>query len=291
MKMSKSRRFYTLINGALCWGMGILCLIPVWYMFCLSLSDKNAIISGHVSLWPIGFTFDNYKYVIKDIQFFRSTAVSALRVILGLIYQTILVVLAAYPLSMRKERFAARQIYVWFFMVPMLFSGGMIPSYLLVANLGIMDTIWALVLTGSVPVFHVILLQNFIKELPDALTEAAMLDGAGHFRMLIQIILPLCKPCLATITLFTVLGHWNEWFKGMLYINTVEKLPLQTYLRSILIKVDLTQMTDLDTLAQRVAQEGTNAAKVFVAIFPILVVYPFLQKYFTKGLVMGSVKG
>ena len=281
---------YTVILYFFCWLAAVICLLPMWHMLCLSFSDKDAIVSGRVGVWPVNFTLNNYKYVMKDTQFYRSFLVSVIRLCMGVSIQTFLTVLAAYPLSQSRHKFAARQFYVWYFMGAILFSGGMIPLYLVVSKLGLLNTLWSLVLPLATPVFNVILLQNYITGLPDALIECASLDGANHFIIMWKIILPLCMPCLATITLFVAVAHWNMWFDGMLYINDLNKIPLQTYLRSLIITIDMNQVTDIDTLSKQVASAGADSAKVFVAMVPILCVYPFLQKHFAKGIVMGSVK-
>ena len=287
---SKSRVAYSILNYVFCWVMALICLLPIWYMMCLSFSNKDAIVSGLVTVWPVNFTLDNYRYVTKDTQFYRSFFVSVERLLLGVSVQSFLTVLAAYPLAQSRHKFAARQFYVWYFMGAILFSGGMIPLYLVVSKLGLLNSIWSLILPLATPVFNVILLQNYIKGLPDALIECASLDGANHFTIMWRIILPLCLPCLATITLFLAVSHWNMWFDGMLYINDLDKIPLQTYLRSLVVTIDMNQITDIDTLSKQVASAGADSAKVFIAMVPILCVYPFLQKHFAKGIVMGSVK-
>lgn len=289
-RATPARRAFLVANTVICCGVGLACLLPILHVLAISFSDKSAIIAGSISFWPVGFTLDNYHYVVKDAQFFHSTWISIERTLLALVVQMLLTFLAAYPMSLSRTRFGARQFYVWFFMITILFSGGMIPSYLVVARLGLLDTIWALVLPGAVPVFHVILLQNFIKALPEGLSESASLDGAGHFRILFQIVLPLCKPSIATLCLFVAVGNWNAWFDGMLYINDNLKFPLQTYLRTLIIEVDLSKNANVDDLAQRVAAVGADTAKIFLAMVPILLVYPFLQKHFVKGIVYGSVK-
>ena len=203
-----------------------------------------------------------------------------------------LTVLAAYPLSLRKRQFPARQIFVWYFMITILFNGGMIPTYLVVSELGLIDTIWSLLLVNSVPVFNVILVMNFMKALPESISEAAYIDGAGHFVNLFQIILPLSKPSLATVSLFVILDHWNAWFDGMIYIKNQNLKPLQTYLRSIVIVdsrvADSSSM--IEDIVANVAADAANGAKIFLAMVPILCLYPFFQKYFAKGIVRGSTK-
>ena len=290
MKMSPARKAYVIFNYAFCFLIGLLCLLPVWHVLVTSFSGKNAIMSGKVTLWPVDFTFDNYTYVMKDYQFFSAFWISIKRTVLALVVQMFLTVLAAYPLSISKRKFAARQIYAWIYMFTMIFSGGMIPTYMVVSKTGLINSIWALILPGAIPVFNVILLQNYIKTLPEALSESAALDGAGHWRTLFQIILPLCAPSLATLCLFVAVNNWNAWFDGMLYINDNLKFPLQTYLRTLIVEVNMNQISDAEDLAQMVATAGADTAKIFIAMVPILCVYPFVQKHFVKGIVRGSVK-
>lgn len=290
-KASRGRKAFVMANYCLCILVGIFCLLPILYVFSLSISSKDAIISGKVTIFPIDVTMDNYRYVIKDSQFYRSFGISVTRTILGLILQMIMTILTAYPLSISKNKFPMRSVYAWFFVFTTIFSGGLIPTYLVVSKTGLLNTLWSLLLPYAVPVFYVILLQNYMKTLPEALSESASLDGAGHWRIMMQIILPLCKPSLATLTLFMAVGHWNEWFDGMLYINDNRLFPLQTYLRTLIVEVNMNQMADIQSLANQIASVGADTAKIFLAMAPILMVYPFLQKYFVTGIVQGSVKG
>lgn len=285
-----SRKLFVAFNYFLCTLVGLLCIAPVLHVFSLSLSGKAQIMAGKVSFWPLGFTLDNYRYVIKDAQFYTAFGVSVARVLLALVFVMVLTIMAAYPLSVRKSQFPARRGYIWLFVIPMLFNGGLIPTYLQVVNTGLLNTLWALVLPVGVPVYNVILLQNFMKSLPDSLAEAAYIDGADHFTTLTRIVLPLCLPSLATLCLFVVVGHWNAWYDGMLYINDNTRFPLQTYLRTIVVEVNTDQVTDLNDLSKRVATVGSDSAKVFLAMAPMLLVYPFAQKYFIHGMVAGSVK-
>lgn len=289
--MSPGRRVFVILNYIFCIFVGVLCIMPVLHVFSLSLSDKAQIMAGHVSFWPKGITLDNYRYVIKDAQFYTAFGVSVLRTVLALVIVMTMTIMAAYPLSMSRANFPVRRVYIWLFIIPMLFSGGLIPTYMMVVNTGLIDSLWALVLPCAVPVYNVILLQNFMKALPDAIAEAAYIDGADHITTLTRIILPMCLPSLATLSLFVVVGHWNAWYDGMLYINDNMKFPLQTYLRTIIVEVNIDQITDVDSLSQLVASIGADSAKVFLALAPMLMVYPFAQKYFIHGIVQGSVKG
>lgn len=285
-----SRKCFEGFNYVFCIFVAMLCFIPMLHVIATSFSGKTAIISSKIIIWPVDFTLNNYRYIMKDMNFFTSFLVSVERVCLALIIDILAILITAYPLSLSRTKFSARPFYMWYFMITMLFGGGMVPTYLIVSQTGLLNTIWSLVLPNAVNVFFVILMMNFMKALPEALSESAALDGAGYFTVLFQIILPLCKPSIATIVLFTAVNHWNEWFNGMLYINDNMKWPLQTYLQSVVVKTDISQMTDVDTLAALVDIQGTNTAKIVLAMVPILCFYPFLQKYFVTGIVLGSVK-
>jgi len=181
-----------------------------------------------------------------------------------------------------------------FYVITMLFGGGLIPYYILVNRLGMMNSIWSLVLPASVPVYNMVILMNFMRGLPQELEEAAMIDGAGQFRILFSIILPVLKPALATVGLFAFVYHWNDWFTGALFMHNPRNYPLQTYLQTLLTNFnDMLRQSGSDyyTLLSRMNEQTGRAAQLFLALIPTLIVYPFLQKYFTTGLVMGSVKG
>jgi putative aldouronate transport system permease protein len=203
-------------------------------------------------------------------------------------------VLAAYPLSKTKEKVAGRSIYMGFFVITMLFNGGLIPSYLIVVKAGLIDSIWSLILPGALPVFSMIILMNFLRSLPEEIEESATIDGAGPMQILVRILLPLLKPALATVGLFSIVGHWNSWFDGIIYMNDTANYPLQSYLQTMLLdfeQIMLRSSTDYTQLLAMMNARTGRAAQMFLGAIPILVIYPFLQKYFTSGLVLGSVKG
>jgi len=204
-------------------------------------------------------------------------------------------VITAYPLSKEPFEFKLRNFYVWFFVITMLISGGLIPYYLVIKTLSLMDTIWVLTVPGAFSIWYTIIMLNFFKGLPKELEEAAFIDGAGYLTTLWKVILPLSAPSLATITLFCIVGHWNSWFDGLLYMNRPDNYPLQSYLQTMNIDpvTLLRNITDPETVARFLgtSKKTLRAAQLFIAAVPVLVSYPFLQKYFTKGLVLGSVKG
>lgn len=285
-----SRRIFVVFNYVFLTISAIVCIFPMLHIVAMSFSSNAAVNSGSVVIWPKGFQLNTYQFVVGEPAFYRAFLVSIERTVLGIIADMLLTILAAYPLSLSKKKFKARQFYVWFFVVTMLFSGGLIPGYLIVKSTGLINTVWALILPGAVPVFNVILLQNFLKELPNEISESAFIDGAGYWTVLIRILIPLSKPVMATLILFVAVGHWNSWFDGMIYMNSPNNYPLQTYLQTIIVQVDLKTMISLSDVAN-ICEKNSKSAQIVVAMLPILVVYPFLQKYFTKGIIMGSVKG
>ncbi|MEK4059867.1 MULTISPECIES: carbohydrate ABC transporter permease [Paenibacillus] len=291
-KLTASRRVFLIVNYILLSVTAIACILPLINVLAISFSSSSAAAAGYVKLWPVDFTIASYKFALTKHEFLDGFLVSLKRVGLGYAISMTVSILIAYPLSKEKQVLRSRNIYAWFFIVTMLFHGGLIPTYMTIKSVGLLDTLWALVLPSAVSVFNVILLMNFFRELPKEIEEAANMDGAGHWRTLWSIYLPLSKPAVATITLFIVVFHWNSWFDGLIYMNSTTNYPLQSYLQTIIINVDPSTATTNDLLDMSAISDRTfKAAQVFLAAFPILIVYPFLQKYFMKGLVMGSVKG
>ncbi|MBR3872691.1 MAG: carbohydrate ABC transporter permease [Clostridia bacterium] len=290
IKATPARKVFVAFNYVFCIAIGIICLIPVVHILALSFSNKYEVMAGHVTLWPMGFTTENYEIVMRDAQFFRSYGVTILRSIVGWAVSIVLTVLAAYPLAQRQVTFPARKYIVVYFMIAMVFNGGMIPTYIVVSEVGLINSFWALILPCAINTYNIILMMNFIKALPDALQESAFIDGANHFTVLFKIILPLCLPSIATISLFIVMHHWNAWFDGSIYIRDESLKPLQTYLRSIVIVDSSVELTTIEEMEAQTSADAANGAKIFLTMLPILCVYPFLQKYFAKGIVRGSVK-
>ncbi len=270
----------------------LLCIYPVWYMLVVSFSDKSAVAAGQVFFWPKDFTIAAYRLILDDIQFFKSFGISVTRVILGAITTFVVVVLMAYPLSKTSREFKPRNIIMWILIFAMLFNGGIVPWYMTMKALGLTNNIWGLVLGGGLPVFNVILVMNFFRNLPKELEESAIMDGAGPWRILLNIYLPLSKPVLATILVFTIVYHWNEFFQAMVLMTKNDQYPLQTYIRSLTVVTDLSSMdAESAKLLTSTSNQTLNAAKIFISMLPLLVIYPFFQKYFVKGITLGSVKG
>lgn len=270
--------------------MTMCCLFPLLNMVAISFSDKAAASANMVGLVPVDFTTSAYKTLLGESQFWVSFWISIKRVFLGTIINMILTILLAYPLSKSKREFKGHDVYMYIVIFAMLFSGGMIPIYLTIKSYGLLNSIWALILPGAVPVFNVILLMNFFKGVPKSLEEAAAIDGASKLTILLKIYLPISMPALATIILFCIVNHWNDFFSGLVYMNKTSMYPLQTYIQQL--SVDMSKITDPEQLKRfaQVSNKTLDAAKIVVSTIPLLIIYPFLQKYFVSGIVIGAVK-
>lgn len=274
--------------------LALLCLFPVWNMVCMSFSSSAMVMANKVTVYPRQFTFEAYKLILKDSQFFVSFGISVLRVALALVINLTLIVLTAYPLSKTVREFNGRNFVMSIMIIAMLFSGGMIPTYLLLKNLKLTNTIWALVLPTALPISNMIMTMNFMTAIPGALEEAAIIDGASPLKILTKVVLPCSKPSLATMALFTIVGHWNDFEGGLIYMTKQEKYPLMTYIQSLQVNLSMMLEDGMDPAAMEklaeVSGKNLNAAKVVVATIPLVLIYPFLQKYLIHGIVMGAVK-
>lgn len=292
---SKGRLVFNIFNYIIIIFMMLSCLVPLIHILALSFSGASYTDSNMVTLIPKGFTLAAYKYVMQNSMFWRAFGVTITRLAVGVPLGLLLTILAAYPLSKEEQYFPARKIYMWLFMFVMIFNAGLVPTYLLIKDLKMMDTIWALVLPMGVNVFNIVLMMNFFRGIPREIEESALVDGAKQHTILWKLYLPLAKPSIATITLFTFMGHWNSWMDGRIYMNSTSNYPLQTYLQNVLQSSDqvLLNSNNMQSIIERMAVSGQNlrAAQLFISMIPLLIIYPFLQKYFTAGLVMGSVKG
>ena len=292
--MTKKIKPGKLISRIIIWAVVILltlsCLLPLINMVAISFSGSNAVSANKVGLLPVDFNTSAYKKLLGDAQFWKSFLISVERGQLGTFINMVFTISMAYPLSKSRNRFRAREIYMKIVIFAMLFSGGIIPLFMVVSKLHLTNTIWSLVLPGAVPVFNVILLINFFKGVPDSLDEAARIDGAGPLTVLLKIYLPVSLPALATVALFAIVNHWNDYFSGLIYMSKAEMYPLQTYIQQL--TVDLTQITDANQLKQLASMNNRtfNAAKIVVSTIPLLIIYLFLQKYFVTGMVIGAVK-
>ena len=292
---TRANRIFHFVNIFILAVVSLLCVLPFINLLAISFSDSAAVAAGAVGFTPVDFTLSAYEYALKGGKFIRALFISFERVFLGVGLNLILMVLTAYPLSKTRKKVAGRNIYMVYFVITMLVSGGMIPTYLVVTGLGLKDTIWALILPGALPVYNMVILMNFMRGIPEEIEEAAAIDGASPFQILTRVLLPILKPALATVGLFCIVTHWNDWFSGMIYMNNPDNYPLQTYLQSLLQNVEQLLRTqssqDIQALLAQMDARTGRAAQLFLGAIPVMVIYPFLQKYFTKGLVLGSVKG
>lgn len=296
IRTSASRKVFLTANAALLTLVSLICIAPFINLLAVSFSDKTAVAAGEVTFLPVGFTTVSYEFITNSSKFLDSLAVSLERTVIGVPLNLLLIVLTAYPLSKSRGDFRARPYFSWFFVITILFNAGLIPTYMVVKSTGLINSIWSLLLPSALPVFSMLVVMNYMRSLPKELLEAAYIDGASHVQTLIRIVLPVSAPTIATVTLFAFVDHWNSWFDGMIYMNRIENYPLQTYLQTVVVNPEefIRNNTDLSGNLSKylslVSARTTGAAQMFLAMIPILCLYPFLQKYFTTGLVMGSVK-
>lgn len=290
---SKKAGVFDYINVVLMAIVMLSILYPFWNQIVLSFSDSSATTGLGIDLWPQEFSLEAYKYIINYGNVGRVYVNTILRTILGTIAIVVVTVLAAYPLS--REDLPFRGFFMGMFIVAMFVSGGMIPSYLLVRDLGMLDSLAALIIPTALNTFYIIILRNFFQGISKEIEESAVIDGASPFKILYRIVLPLSKPILATIALWAAIYHWNEWFHAQIYIRDRDLMMLQRLVRSMLIDVDPSRMeyqvSGDGADAAELLLANVRAATVMVSIGPILLVYPWAQKYFITGLQDGAVKG
>jgi putative aldouronate transport system permease protein len=286
-------RIFKVLNYFILSFVGLICILPLVHFLAVSFSDRAATVGGLVTLWPIRFTTASYELVLQAPLFYRSLVVSAQRILFGVSLQMVVTILMAYPLSKTAKRFKGRNVFMWLLLIGLFTDWGIIPWWLVIRSLGLMNSIWALIIPPALLPYNVILMMNFFREIPQELDDAARIDGASHWKRLFQIYVPLSIPAIATLTLFSVVFHWNAWFDGMVLIYDVNKLPLQTFLRSVVIGLDTSNLALQAGSGQFLlySDRSIRAASIFLSIIPVLVLYPFLQRYFVTGIRLGSIKG
>lgn len=271
----------------------LLILYPLYFVLIASFSDPNLIYSGDVWLLPKGFTLDGYERIFADRQIWLGYGNSLLYAIVGTAISVAVTLMAAYPLA-RKD-LIGRNAVMWFFVFTMFFGGGLIPTYLLIKDLSMINTIWALVVPGAGSVFNIIIVRTFFQStIPDEMREAAFIDGCSNTRFFLRMVLPLSKPIIAVMVLYHVVGFWNGFFDAMIYLNEESKYPLQLVLRNILVQnqVNSSMMIDVESYAAKLrVTELIKYGVIIIASLPLLILYPFLQRYFVKGVMIGSIKG
>ncbi|MGI6106368.1 MAG: carbohydrate ABC transporter permease [Lachnospiraceae bacterium] len=271
----------------------LIVLLPVLNIIACSFSAPQAVISGKVGLWPVDPTLRGYEAVFNYKKFWIGLRNSIFYTVVGTFVNIVMTVLCAYPLS-RKE-FTARNKISMYFVFTMYFSGGLVPTFLVITKLGLVDTIWAMIIPVAMSSYNMIICRTYmVNSIPDELYEAAELDGCTPFQYMIRVVVPLCKPILAVLVLYYAVGHWNSYQDAMFYLKSEQLMPLQIILREILIMsdVDVTMMGSADALArQRGLKDLLQYSLIVVSSLPVMIIYPFVQKYFVKGVMIGAVKG
>lgn len=286
-RTSLSRKIFVICNTTFLVLVALICLLPLVNLFAISLSGKAAANSGAVTFWPIDFTTMAYEKTFQNNNFLRSIMIAFARTAFGTLLSMFVITTAGYALS---KDFRGRTPLMWFFVFTMLFGGGLIPSYMVNTSLGLKNNFLVYILPGAFSCYNLILIMNFFKSIPKSLEEAALIDGASFFTVLWKIFLPLSKAGLATVALFIMVGNWNEWFTGILYMSDTKNYPLASFLQVIVVQGNQQDLALDPTSAAAMSERTVKAAQIFIGALPILLVYPFLQKYFVKGIVMGAVK-
>ncbi|NLJ65022.1 MAG: carbohydrate ABC transporter permease [Christensenellaceae bacterium] len=265
----------------------LVCTLPFLYIIAMSFSSSDAILKGKVSLFPVDFSVEAYRQIFAYPHFFRAYKNTILYTVCGTAISLVLMVLFAYPLS--KTRLKGQKFVMKLVVFSMFFSGGMIPNYLLISSLGLTGTVFAMILPFAINQFNLIILVNFFKSIPEELEEAARIDGLNYFGILIQILLPLSTAALATIGLYTAVFFWNDWFYGLIYLNS-ELFPVMLLLRNIVNGT--TMVGEAGGVGDKASVAiAVKSAVILTSTLPIILLYPFLQKYFVKGMLVGAVKG
>jgi len=278
---------FSILNTVLLIGVAIATLYPVWYITVISFSDTVSVLQGKVFLWPKGFNFDAYVQVLKDSKIPRAYLNTIYYTALGTFINLLFTAVAAYPLAQRD--FFGRKFWMLGIILTMFLNAGIIPTYMIVQNLGLIDTVWALVLPNAIWTFELIILKSFYENMSSQIREAAKIDGASEYRILFSIVIPLSKPALASIGLFYFMGHWNSFFLPLIYLNDKDMFPLQIVLRDMLIFNSESDSALVDRAA--LAPQAMKNATIVLSMIPVLLIYPFAQKYFAQGVMLGSEKG
>lgn len=285
---------FTFINIMVLCLFGVMTLLPVMNVVSKAFSGEGPVIAGQVLFWPVGFQLDTVRYVLTKPEFLNSFRNTVFVTMIGTVIAMLLTITTAYPLS--KTTLRGRKFFLYIFVFVMLFNAGMVPNYILYRSLKLTNTIWALVFSGTFSVFYLFIMKNYFEALPESIEESARIDGASNFVTLYRIVLPMSLPVIATITLFYSVGFWNNYFAGVLYITSPKLKPLQQYLYDLItMALTTTDATgnisgDINSI-MNLSGENVRSATIVVSTVPILLVYPFLQKYFVKGVTIGSVKG
>ncbi|MDK8181984.1 carbohydrate ABC transporter permease [Paenibacillus sp. UMB4589-SE434] len=286
-------RIINIINYVLLTILTVIVLYPLLFVLSASISDPEHVLRGDVWLIPKGFNLEAYTKIFQNKDILLGYGNTILYTLIGTAINLVMTVCAAYPLS-RKD-FAGRGMITGMIVFTMFFGGGLIPTYLLIKNLNMLDSLWVMVIPNAVSVWNIIIMRTFFQQsIPGELQESAMIDGCNHFQTLFRIVLPLSMPIIAVMILFYAVGHWNSYFNALIYLTSKDKFPLQLILREILIQSDsgeFIKLTSESAVRMKMSVEGLKYAVLVVANLPMLILYPFLQRYFVKGIMIGALKG
>lgn len=288
MKNDKEGRLFDLINVVILTAFSILIIVPLWNVVVGSFSSGQALARGNYVFWPSEWSLQNYRQVLSDSNIINAFFISTSKTLLGVLTHVFFCAMVAYPMS--KSYLKGRQLYSTMGIITMFFGGGMIPTYLLIRSLGLINSYWVYIIPMLLSYYDVIILMNFFRGVPRSLEESAMIDGAGHWRIFLQLYLPLSKPALATIALFNGLFQWNDFMTANLYIRDRALYPLQMMLYEVIVRSQTQGMQDIGTTVTQSTTRGLQLATIVVTTIPILLVYPFLQKYFMGGIMIGAIK-
>lgn len=283
-----SSRVFDIINFLLTLIIVVIIIVPIWNVLVISFSSSNAIAEGKGVFWPAEFSLENYQTVFADTSIWRAFGVSILKTVIGVIFHTFCCSMMAFAMS--KSDLAGRKFYTAVGLITMFFGGGMIPTYLVIKQLGLLNNFWVYIFPALLGYYDVIILMNFFRQLPASLEESAKVDGAGYWRVFMSITLPLSKPALSTIALWHGVGQWNDFMSAKLYIQDAALYPMQMKLYTLLTQMSSTALQNATTNTGVTSSRGLNMATVIIATVPIVLIYPFLQKNFISGMMIGAVK-
>ncbi|GIO67371.1 carbohydrate ABC transporter permease [Paenibacillus cookii] len=290
---SRGDRAFNMIVYVILSVVAVIVLYPLIFVLSASFSDPQTVLRGEMLLWPKGFNLNSYSKIFQNQDILSGYSNTLLYTTIGTLINLVMTVLGAYPLS-RKD-FVGKNAVMALFVFTMFFGGGLIPTYLLIKDLGMLNTFWVMVIPNAVSIWNIIIMRTFFQQsIPYELQEAATIDGCSNIQILTRIILPLSMPIIAVMILFYAIGHWNAFFSALLYLSDKEKFPLQLILREILIQgqtSDMVKMSTESAIKQQREVEGIKYAVLVVANIPVLILYPFLQRYFVKGVMIGAIKG
>ncbi|SDD69266.1 putative aldouronate transport system permease protein [Paenibacillus sp. UNCCL117] len=286
---SRGERWLDVLNIVFLAGIGLICLLPFLHVLAKSLSDQASVMGSKVTFYPLGWNVEAFWFIFVKSNFIGALKVTVLVTVIGTLLSLSMTIMAAYPLS--KTDFIGRKTILLLYVFSMLFYGGIIPGYILMKGLGLLDTIWAMIIPLLVVPFNLFVCKTFFEGLPDSVEESAKMDGASNMRILISIVLPISLPVVATLGIFYAVGYWNSYFHPLIFINSEKLKPLQLFLYDTISNTEEMLREQPDEIRLALSPEGLRAAAVIASIVPIMLVYPFLQRYFIHGLTIGSVKG